>query len=152
MGRHFYKKRYPFAGKREHYRRRAMLTYSDTKNFTAEELGKLFASVKWESAKYPDRLVRAMKGFSTVFSAWDGDTLAGLIAAMDDGEMTAYIHYLLVAPDRQGQGVGKKLLAMTLERYRGYVRVVLHAEGKAAAFYRANGFSEMDAACMGLPL
>lgn len=148
----FYKKRYPFAGKREHYRRRDMLTYSDTKNFTAEELGKLFASVKWESAKYPDRLVRAMKGFSTVFSAWDGDTLAGLIAAMDDGEMTAYIHYLLVAPDRQGQGVGKKLLAMTLERYRGYVRVVLHAEGKAAAFYRANGFSEMDATCMGLPL
>lgn len=33
-----------------------MLTYSDTKTFTAEELGGLFSSVGWESAKYPDAL------------------------------------------------------------------------------------------------
>lgn len=126
-----------------------MLTYSDDKHFTAEELGALFSSVGWESAKYPERLVRAMQGFPTVLSARDGGKLIGLLAAMDDGEMTAYIHYLLVSPAWQGKGVGRALLYTALERYRGYVRIVLHAEGKASTFYRAHGFCEMDAVCMG---
>ena len=30
----------------------------------------------------------------------------GLVAAMDDGTMTAYVHYLLVHPRYQGCGVG----------------------------------------------
>lgn len=127
-----------------------MLTYSDTKTFTAEELGGLFSSVGWESAKYPDRLARAMKGFATVFSAREEGRLAGLLAAMDDGEMTAYIHYLLVHPDFQGRGIGRQLLRMALERYRGYTRVVLHAEGKASSFYSALGFFHLDAVCMGI--
>ena len=125
-----------------------MLRYSDTKEIPAAQLKELFSSVRWESAKYPERLERAMKGFSAVFSAWDGERLVGLLAAMDDGEMTAYIHYLLVSPGFQGQGVGKKLIAEALGRYRGYVRVVLHAEGKAASFYRPLGFEEMDAVSM----
>ena len=115
---------------------------------SAAQLEKLFLSVKWSSGNYPERLKKALGSYDCVISAWDDDRLIGLVAAMDDGEMTAYIHYLLVAPDRQGQGVGKKLLAMTLERYRGYVRVVLHAEGKAASFYRPLGFEEMDAVSM----
>lgn len=127
-----------------------MLTYSDTKNFTAEELGALFSSVKWESSKYPARLARAMKGFAAVFSAWEEGTLVGLLAAMDDGEMTAYIHYLLVSPAFQGRGIGRQLLQMALGHYRGYTRVVLHAEGSASAFYRAQGFCAMNAECMGI--
>ena len=127
-----------------------MLTYSDTKTFTAEELGGLFSSVGWESAKYPDRLARAMKGFATVFSAREEGRLAGLLAAMDDGEMTAYIHYLLVLPAFQGRGIGRQLLRMALGRYRGYTRVVLHAEGKASTFYSALGFFHLDAVCMGI--
>ncbi len=39
-----------------------------------------------------------MKGFLTVFSAWDNDKLVGMICMMDDGIMTAYVHYLLVNP------------------------------------------------------
>jgi len=44
-----------------------------------------------------------MKNFETVCSAWDGDKLVGLISAMDDGVMTAYVHYLLVDPAYQHQ-------------------------------------------------
>lgn len=126
-----------------------MLTYSDTKTFTAEELGELFSSVRWESAKYPDRLVRAMHGFSCVFSAREESRLVGLLAAMDDGEMTAYIHYLLVAPEAQGRGVGSHLLQAALARYRGYIRVVLHTDG-VQAFYQKHGFFPLDSVCMGL--
>lgn len=92
-----------------------MTQYRDTKDFSQAELASLFSSVAWESARFPERLVRAMKGFQTVFSAWEGDGLLGLIAVLDDGEMTAYIHYLLVRPEAQRRGIGSALLAMALE-------------------------------------
>ena len=68
----------------------------------AEDLLVFFDSVGWLSAKYSQRLVNALAGSSTVFSAWDGDRLVGLANALDDGKLTAYIHYLLVDPEYQG--------------------------------------------------
>ena len=78
-----------------------MINYRDTHNFTPEELERLFLSVEWSSGHFPDKLVQAMKGFKTVFSAYDGDTLVGMICVMDDGVMNAYVHYLLVDPAYQ---------------------------------------------------
>ena len=45
------------------------MTIAEETQFAKEELEALFSSVRWESAKYPDRLVRAMRGFSCVLSA-----------------------------------------------------------------------------------
>ena len=97
-----------------------MIAYSEDRQFQAEELGALFSSVQWESARYPERLTRAMQGYSLVISAREEGRLVGLLAAMDDGEMTAYIHYLLVAPDQQRRGIGKELIARAQEHYTGY--------------------------------
>lgn len=77
------------------------ITYKDTKEFNAQELQDLFLSVHWSSGYHPEKLVIAMQNYSTVYSAWDGEKLVGLISVMDDGIMTAYIHYLLVDPDYQ---------------------------------------------------
>ena len=77
---------------------------------TSKELEELFLSVEWSSGHYPDKLEIAMRNYATVYTAWDGDRLIGLLSAMDDGVMTAYIHYLLVRPEYQGRGVGKQLL------------------------------------------
>ena len=51
-------------------------------------------------------------------------------------------------PFARVHGRREKLIAEALGRYRGYVRVVLHAEGRAASFYRPLGFEEMDAVSM----
>ena len=75
------------------------ITYKETHTFTEKELEKLFLSVDWSSGHYPDKLAVAMENFKTVYSAWDNDKLVGLICAMDDGIMNAYVHYLLVNPD-----------------------------------------------------
>ena len=68
------------------------ITYRDTHDFTQDALEHLFLSVEWSSGHFPEKLVIAMQHFSTVYSAWDGEKLVGMICAMDDGIMNAYIH------------------------------------------------------------
>ena len=116
------------------------IEYKDTKDFTAEELKRLFLSVKWSSGAYPERLVVALRNSDTVFSAWDGDRLIGLINVLDDSIMTAYIHYLLVDPEYQGQCIGKELTRMTLEKYKEYLRILLISYEDGVAFYESLGF------------
>lgn len=121
-----------------------MIEYKDTHVFSKEALQSLFLSVDWSSGHFPDKLVKAMEGFSAVYSAWDGDTLVGLIAALDDGIMTAYIHYLLVRPEYQGAGIGKALVERMKARYRDYLRTVLVAYDEEIGFYEACGFQKAD--------
>ena len=87
-----------------------MIEYKDTHDFTKEQLERLFLSVEWSSGHFPDRLVSAMKKYDSVFTAWDGEKLVGLICALDDGCMNAYIHYLLVDPEHQHMSIGKTLI------------------------------------------
>ena len=118
--------------------------YSDIRDFKTTDLEKLFLSVNWSSGSYPDRLVTAMKNSSLVYSAWDGDMLVGLINVLDDGIMTAYVHYLLVHPDYQGRGIGKKLVEFVKERYKDYLRIVVIAYDAEIDFYQNCGFSKGD--------
>lgn len=111
---------------------------------TGEQLAELFLSVEWSSGHYPDKLERAMQNYATVFTAWHGDKLVGLISAMDDGVMTAYIHHLLVRPDYQGRGIGKMLLDKTKQKYADYLRIALMAYKKECGFYERQGFVKRE--------
>lgn len=116
------------------------ITYKNIKEFDEKELEDLFLSVEWSSGKYPDKLKVAMLGFDTVFSAWDSDKLIGLICVMSDGIMNAYVHYLLVNPAYQGKGVGKKLVNLTKERYKDFLRIAIIAYDDKIEFYNSCGF------------
>jgi len=118
----------------------AVIEYKSSKIFQSEELKNLFLSVKWESGQYPEKLVEAMKNSATVFSVWDYNRLVGLINVLDDGIMTAYIHFLLVDPEYQGKGIGKELLLMTKKKYKDYLRIVLVSDDKEIGFYQNSGF------------
>ncbi|MDD6483836.1 MAG: GNAT family N-acetyltransferase [Clostridiales bacterium] len=118
------------------------ITYKDTHDFNKEELQDLFLSVEWSSGHYPDKLVIAMKNFKTVYTARDDDKLIGLICAMDDGIMTAYIHYLLVNPSYQHLGIGKRLVEKMKSKYKDYLRIVIVAYDDEVGFYQACGFEK----------
>ncbi|MDE6780624.1 MAG: GNAT family N-acetyltransferase [Ruminococcus sp.] len=120
------------------------IVYKDTHNFSCGQLEDLFLSVEWSSGHYPDKLVTAMKNFKTVFSAWDGDKLVGMICAMDDGSMTAYIHYLLVNPEYQDRHIGRELVRMAKEKYSDYLRIVVIAYNAELEFYENCGFKKSD--------
>jgi ribosomal protein S18 acetylase RimI-like enzyme len=98
--------------------------------------------VEWSSGHYPERLVAAMRNFEAVYAAWDGDLLVGLICAMDDGSMTAYVHYLLVRPKYHGMGIGKELVQRVKARYADYLRIVVVAYDSEIGFYENCGFEK----------
>lgn len=129
-----------------------MITYTDKKIFTQQEVQDLFLSVGWISGTYPCRLYKALLHSSTVLTAWDGDQLVGLVRLLDDSEMVAYMHYVLVHPDYQGQGIAGTLIEMAKEKYRDYLYIeIMPEESKNAVFYEKHGFQRMnDGAAMQL--
>ena len=118
------------------------IEYKDIHNFEQEELERLFLSVEWSSGHFPDKLVVAMRNFNTVYSAWDGSKLVGMVCVMDDGIMNAYVHYLLVDPDYQGKTIGRTLVSMVKEKYKDYLRIVVVAYDDELQFYEACGFAK----------
>jgi Acetyltransferase (GNAT) family. len=117
-----------------------VIAYRDIRDFDAGRLQALFLSVGWSSGHFPEKLAAALKNYGSVLSAWDEDKLVGLVSAMDDGVMTAYIHYMLVDPAYQKRGIGAELLRMTKEHYKDYLRVLLVAYDKEMRFYEHCGF------------
>lgn len=119
-----------------------MIQYTKNKDFTKEQIQSLFSAVKWESGQYPNRLYKALQHSSCVITAWDGQQLVGLIRALDDGEMTAFVHYLLIHPNYQGFGIGKHLVEMIKETYQDYFYIKLMVPlQKNVDFYKKCGFS-----------
>ena len=121
-----------------------MITYRDIHEFDQQQLQDLFLSVEWSSGHFPEKLVEAMRHFETVFTAWDDDKLVGLICAMDDHVMTAYVHYLLVRPEYQHQAIGKHLVELVKQHYADYLRIVLVAYNEELDFYQSCGFKKAD--------
>lgn len=120
------------------------IRYSDTNIFERGQLEDLFLSLEWSSGRYPDKLVTAMRNYETVFSAWDGEKLVGLVSAMDDGVMTAYVHYLLVNPEYQDRKIGRTLMDMIKEKYKDYLRITLASYNDQIHFYENCGFKKSE--------
>ncbi len=122
-----------------------MIEYTEEKKFTVKQLQELFLSVGWVSGQYPTRLHKALMNSSTVISAWDDDKLVGLIRVLDDSELVAYMHYVLVHPDYQGQGIARNMVELVKEKYKDYLYIeVMPEERKNAAFYEKHGFQVMQ--------
>lgn len=105
----------------------------------------MFLSVKWESGKYPEKLVKAMKNSSHVISAYDNDKLVGLVRSLDDGATVAFIHYLLVDPSYQRFHIGTELMTRLLDKYKDMLHIkIMPSDPKVIPFYERLGFRVYD--------
>jgi len=122
-----------------------MIIYTEEKIFTKEQVRELFLSVDWISGEYPERLYKALMNSSTVYSVWDSKKLFGLVRALDDSELVAFLHYALVHPDYQGQGIAGILIEKMKEKCKDYLYIeLMPEESKNAAFYENHGFQIME--------
>lgn len=95
--------------------------------------------------QYPQRLFKALMHSSAVLTAWDGEELVGLVRVLDDSELVAYMHYVLVRPDHQGQGIAGEMIRQVKEKYKNYLYIeIMPEESKNAAFYQRFGFQKME--------
>jgi putative acetyltransferase len=85
----------------------------------------------------------------TVWTAWDGDAIAGIGALKDLGDGTAEVKSMRTHPDHLRKGVGAALLEHIIEaaQARGMRRLSLEtgrgpAFEPALALYRRRGFKE----------
>lgn len=70
---------------------------------------------------------------------------SGLARVIDDGEMLAYMHWVLVNPKYQGMHVGSGLVERVKERYADYMFLeVMSEESKNVPFYQRHSFALME--------
>jgi len=100
----------------------------------------LYRAVGWSAAEKPQRLRQGLLNSDALVTAWDGARLVGLGNALSDGHLVVYYPHLLVHPDYQGQGIGRRLVERLMTRYRGFHQQLLVADGGAVEFYRRCGF------------
>ena len=121
------------------------IIYTEEKKFTMEQMKEFFFSAGWISGEYPRRLYKALMNSQTVITAWDGERLVGLARALDDSEMVAYMHYVLVDPAYHGKGIAGHMIELMKEKYKDYLYIeLMPEERKNAAFYEKHGFKVME--------
>lgn len=101
----------------------------------------LYAAHGWTHANDPERLRIAVERSDCTLVAVDGGEVVGFARAMSDGAFAVYIADVLVAPERQRQGIGRALFQGLADRYplERFHHQVLMAERGAEAFYRRLG-------------
>ena len=113
---------------------------SEIKKLDRASVIRLYRSNKWSSAEKPEELMNALENSHTLISAWDGDQLIGLANAISDGILVVYYPHLLVLPEYQGKGIGRKIMKRMQEKYGKFHQQILVADGRAIEFYSKCGF------------
>ena len=116
------------------------VVFRDDGYLPMKDLIALYRANKWSSAKKPVALRKSLLNSDGLVTAWDGKKLVGLGNAISDGFLVVYYSHLLVLPEYQGQGLGRKILRRLQRKYRTFHQQVLVADGKAVGFYKRCGF------------
>ncbi len=114
----------------------------EIKEINKDEIIELYRANKWSSAEKPDLLYKALINSDSLITAWDENRLVGLGNAISDGYLVVYYPHLLVHPDYQGKGIGRKIVNKFQKKYGNFHQQVLTADGKAIDFYRKCGFEK----------
>jgi len=96
----------------------------------------------WGQGRSLSGLRTMLQGSAAAISLWRGGQLVGFCRASSDGRYRAVLWDVVVAPELQGQGLGRRLVEALLElpQLRRVERVYLMTSN-SAGFYRQLGFT-----------
>ena len=109
-------------------------------DFESSEVIDLYRANNWSAADKPEQLLAALHHSHNVVIARVTGRLVGLANAISDGHLVVYYPHMLVHPDYQGSGIGRKLMAELQTVYRHFHMQMLTADEQAVDFYKATGF------------
>ena len=107
----------------------------------------LYSSVGWTNyTNNPTMLEKAVKASLWQLAVFDEKELVAYIRLVGDGHSVLLVQDLLVRPDYQRQGIGKKLLEKALETFPHVYQRLLVTERseKNLDFYQSLGFVELS--------
>ena len=118
------------------------------------DLVALYSSVGWTNyTNNPTMLEEAVKTSLWQLGVYDEKELVSYIRLVGDGQSVIFVQDLLVRPDHQRQGIGRKLLKEALATFPNVYQRLLVTERseKNLAFYQSLGFVELsEQACTGM--
>lgn len=112
---------------------------------TQAELAGLYDAVGWSAyTRDLDTLDRAVRGSSLVVTARRDGRLVGLARVLSDGATIAYLQDVVVLPDEQRGGLGRRLVEEAIAPFASVRQKVLLTDDEPGqrAFYEALGFAE----------
>jgi ribosomal protein S18 acetylase RimI-like enzyme len=100
--------------------------------------------VGWPSHPTKETHYRLLERSDAIVIAVDEDSerVVGFITAHTDQVLSAYIPLLEVLPDYQGQGIGRRLVQLMLDRLKGYYMVDLLCDEDLQDFYADLGMKK----------
>ena len=108
--------------------------YKTEKDIDSNQLVGLFNSVNWKISNFPTKLSQAIKNSDYVYSVWEDVHLVGLLAASkneDDG----FSVNLIIEPNYQNLGLGKKLITDFLKSSSGVIIKLLTTETDLKGYF-----------------
>ena len=85
-----------------------------TESFSQQQLNQICRLFElaafWASTRRPEEMKQAIDHSNPVVTAWDGDHLIGFSRATSDGIFRATIWDVVIHPDYQGAGMGRRLV------------------------------------------
>lgn len=128
-----------------------MITYSNEAGTVCAEdvIDGLFAG--WPHPPTAQQLIDVMdNSYARVWAFSDGRVI-GYVNALSDGILTAFIPWLEVHPDYQGQGIGSELLRRILGQLGGMYSIDLMCDPEMVGFYERFDMSATTGALLRRP-
>ena len=101
--------------------------------------------VGWPVPPSAEKLIEVMDSSYRRVWALEGERVVGYINAISDGVLTAFIPWLEVHPDYQGQGVGTELVNRLVAQLEGMYSIDLACDEDLIGYYERLGFFSFTA-------
>jgi GNAT superfamily N-acetyltransferase len=124
------------------------VTYRAIETRDYGDVRRLFLAVGWkERGEDAERFERMIRGSTRTIAAYDGDRVVGFARALFDDASNGYISTVVVAPDRQGCGIGRELITRLMAcETPSHITWMLRAAPTARGFWTKMGFTPSERA------
>ncbi|MDX8028897.1 GNAT family N-acetyltransferase [Lentzea sp. BCCO 10_0856] len=115
-----------------------MISYrTDVSDLTEDKLAGFF--VGWPTPPSPAQHLAVLRGSYRVVIALSDDEVVGFVNMISDGVLTAFVPWLEVRPDFQGQGIGTELMRRILAEAEHLYSVDLTCDDELRPYYERLG-------------